>query len=74
MSNRTNEEENIRIGKLLKDAREAHGVTQAEMCRYAHLSRNHLGAVERGVSKASVEMLLGYCECLNMTPNEILGY
>lgn len=74
MGNKTNEEENIRIGKLLKAARESCGVTQAEMCEYVGLSKNHISAVERGVSKASVEMLLGYCEKLGVTPNDILGF
>lgn len=74
MGNKTNEEENIRIGKLLQTARETCGVTQAEMCDYVGLSKNHISAVERGVSKASIEMLLGYCQRLNMTPNDILGF
>lgn len=73
MGNKTNEHENIRIGRLLKTARESRGVTQAEICSYVGLTKNHVSAVERGVSKASVEMLLGYCKCLDMTPNEILG-
>ena len=36
--------------------------------------KNYISAVERGLSKASVKMLPGYCEKLNVTPNGILGY
>lgn len=35
---------------------------------------NQFSDVERGLSKASVELLLGYCEVLGMDPNEILKY
>lgn len=38
------------------------------------LSKNHLSAVERSVSKASIDTLLSYCDQLKMTPNEILGF
>ena len=38
------------------------------------LTKNHISAVERGVSQASIKMLLGYCKKLNMTPNEILEF
>ena len=67
-------EDNIRIGRLLQTAREQHRVSQAALCDTTGLSKNHISAVERGVSKASVKMLLGYCEKLNVTPNDILGY
>ena len=68
------EEENRQIGKLLQDAREGYKVTQAEMCLATKLSKNHISAIERGVSKASVHVLLGYCNKLNITPNDILKY
>lgn len=74
MANKTNEEENIRIGRLLQYAREYHKVMQADMVEATGLTKNHISAVERGVSKPSVSMLLGYCEKLGTTPNEILGY
>lgn len=48
------------------------GVTQKEIAEHTGLSKNHISAIERGMSKASVELLLGYCEVLEMNPNEIL--
>lgn len=74
MTNRTIEEENLKIGKLLQEARESHGVLQSELCEATGLTKNHISAVERGVSKASIRMLIGYCQKIGITPNDILGY
>lgn len=68
------DENNIKIGSLLQSVRESHGIRQSELCEATGLSKNHISAVERGVSKASIRMLLGYCEKLGVTPNDILGY
>ena len=74
MSDRTDAEDNARIGRLFQEAREHRDVTQQEMADPIDLSKNHVSKVERGESKASVSMLLGYCRKLNMSPNEVLGY
>lgn len=74
MANKTNEEANRRIGQLLQEARESREVLQSEMSESCGLSKNHISAVERGVSKASIDMLLSYCDRLKMTPNEVLRY
>ena len=74
MSNKSNEKENIRIGRLLAYARETHNLLQADMVESTGLTKNHISALERGVSKPSVETLLGYCNRLDITPNEILGF
>ena len=74
MSNRTDMSNNIAIGQLLKNARTEKGVTQEEMSIAIDVSKNHISAIERGRCKASVEMLMGYCTKLQMTPNDILGY
>ena len=74
MANKSNEEENKRIGRMLAYAREAHRLLQADMMDTTGLTKNHISALERGVSKPSVETLLGYCKKLDTTPNEILGF
>lgn len=74
MANKTNEAENARIGRLLQYARESHKLLQSDMVESTGLTKNHISAVERGVSKASIEMLLGYCKKLDTTPNDILGF
>ncbi len=74
MANKSNEEENIRIGRLLAYARESRKLLQSDMMEDTGLTKNHISALERGVSKPSVETLLGYCKRLDTTPNEILGF
>lgn len=66
--------DNIKIGMLLKKAREAKKISQSEMCEPTGLTKNHISYIERGKGKATVKMLLGYCNKLNLTPNDILGY
>lgn len=67
-------DENIVVGRMLQQARESRKVLQSELCDACGLTKNHISAVERGVSQASIKMLLGYCKKLDMTPNEILGF
>ena len=74
MSNRTDEQENLRIGRLLQDAREAKRITQDEIAESIGMSKNHISKIERGLSKASITVMEAYCRKLDMTPNEILGY
>ncbi len=49
-------------------------LVRARRCLHLSSLRFHISAVERGVSKASINMLLSYCARLMMTPNEVLGY
>lgn len=74
MSNKSDMESNIRIGQLLQAAREGQHISQADIARATGMSKNHISGIERGTSKTSVDLLLGYCKVLNLTPNEILGY
>lgn len=54
MINRTIDEENGKIGRLLQNARESHGVLQSELCEATGLTKNHISAVKHDVSKASI--------------------
>ena len=74
MANKINREANVLIGKMLQSARESCNVTQAEMGVAIDMSKHHVSALECGNSKASIEVLLGYCKKLGMTPNQILRY
>ena len=60
---------NVRIDRLLQDASESHGVLQSELCETTGLTKNHISAVKRGVSKANIRMLHGCCEKIGITPN-----
>lgn len=72
MANRTNKELNEKIGAMLRAAREKKNVTQAEMADHLGMGRNIVYMVESGGNKASAELILGYCDKLGMTPNELL--
>ncbi len=72
MSNRTNKDINEVVGLRLREAREKAKITQKDMAEYIKIGKNHIHQVETGKSKASVEILLGYCDKLGITPNEIL--
>ena len=74
MANKTNKEANIKIGRMLQSCRESKDVTQADIVKSTGMSKNQISAIECGQSKASVELLLGYCRKLGMTPNDILGF
>ena len=74
MPNKSNYEMNIKIGRMLQSARESHKISQIEMAKATGLSNNHISVLENGQSKASVELLLGYCKKLDMTPNDLLGF
>lgn len=74
MPNTTNREKNIKIGQYVQEAREKAKVTQGQMAISLGLSKNHISAIERGRSKMSVDILLGYCNRLKTTPDEILHY
>ena len=74
MSNRTNKDINERVGFQLREAREKAKITQKELAEYIKIGKNHIHQVETGKSKASVEILLGYCDRLGITPNEILEF
>ena len=74
MPNKTDLEMNAKIGGMLRNARDKKGIPQSDMAKASGMSKNHISRIERGESKASVELLLVYCGVLEVTPNDILGY
>ena len=66
MPKREIKDENVYLGRLLQEARESRKILQSELCDSTGL--------ERGVSQASIKTLMGYCDKLGCTPNDILKY
>lgn len=62
------------LGQHLQNLREARKITQQQLSKSAGCSKNYVSAVERGINKLTVPLLLEYCEALHLTPNDILGY
>lgn len=71
MANKSNEEFNVEFGRLLQTARKSKRISQGDMAEKIGMSKGHISAVERGACKASVEMLMSYCDVLNLTPNDV---
>lgn len=66
-------QDNQDLGKTLKAKRRELGITQDELAEKLGITKYHLSDIERGVHKLSLTVFLGYCEALNLTPNELLG-
>lgn len=70
--NKSNPEENLEIGRLLRAARDSKHMTRETLASKIDMSFGQITLIELGRSKASISTLLGYCTALDMTPNEIL--
>lgn len=58
---------NIQIGTNIQVARDSAGYTQEELSELVGLTPNHLSAIERGVSGASLEVLKKLCLLLGIS-------
>ena len=63
-----------RLGRRLHELREQNDSTQLEFSIKAGCGKNYISALERGVNKLTVRMLLEYCQATHLTPNKILEY
>lgn len=60
------------IGKNIKDLRKEQHMTQGELAERANISTIHLSHIETGTVNMSLDTLLGLCNALTVTPNDIL--
>lgn len=63
---------NVQIGTNIQAAREAAGYTQEELSELVGLTPNHLSAIERGVSGASLEVLQKLCSLLGVSADYLM--
>ena len=63
---------NVQIGTNIQIAREAAGYTQEKLSELIGLTPNHLSAIERGVSGASLEVLEKLCLLLNVSADRLI--
>lgn len=59
------------IGNKLYEIRKRSGLTRAEVAERANLSDRTYADIERGSSNMRAETLIGICNALHITPNEI---
>lgn len=63
---------NIQIGTNIQIARENAGYTQEKLSELLDLTPNHLSAIERGVSGASLEVLQKLCLLLGVSSDHLI--
>ncbi len=59
------------IGNKLYEIRKRSGLTREEVAERANLSDRTYADIERGSSNMRAETLIGICNALHITPNEI---
>ena len=69
-----NQEIFAEIGNRMRFARENRGISQLDMAQRISCNKSHLSAVERGENATNVKYILGYCNVLGITPDQLLGY
>lgn len=62
-----------RINQLLKEAREARGLTVAELSYLIHLDRSYISSIESGARGAGVATRRKYVEAGLITAEQALG-
>jgi transcriptional regulator with XRE-family HTH domain len=60
------------LGKRIKTARLAAGMTQEQLAERINLSGGHCAHVERGTTKVSLSALVAMANALNTTPDKLL--
>ncbi|HJC46444.1 MAG TPA: helix-turn-helix domain-containing protein [Candidatus Lachnoclostridium pullistercoris] len=60
------------IGINIKKYRKAAGFTQEKLAELLDVSTVHMSHIECGHVSMSLEVLLRLCDCLSVTPNELL--
>lgn len=65
--------DNKRIGYNISSIRREKGLTQAQLAELSGVSPEHVSHIERGRARMSLSLLLDFCRCLSVTPNDILS-
>ena len=69
---RTKKDINIRIGTNIQSIRERTGYTQEELSEAIGITPNHLSAIERGASGASLETIERLCITFGVSSDALL--
>jgi transcriptional regulator with XRE-family HTH domain len=63
----------LALGRAVREAREAAGLSQEKCGEFAGLHRNEIGALERGEKNVSFINLLRVCAAIKRSPSDLLG-
>lgn len=69
---RPKKELNIQVGANIQTARSKAGYTQEQMSELIGVTPNHLSAIERGVSGASLENIQKICKLLGISADHLI--
>lgn len=69
---RRKKEINIRVGKNIQSARETARYTQEQLSELLDMTPNHLSAIERGASGATLETLEKLCILFSVSADSLL--
>ena len=62
------------VGENLKEARQAMGVTQAQIAKELHKYQSDYSDYETGKIQLDYEKIVYLCKRLDITPNELFGF
>ena len=60
------------IGRRIADRRKRQQIRQQDLAEILGISNNHLSSIERGKAGPSLEVLVGICNALRITPDFLL--
>ena len=60
------------MGSRIRLRRKELKIKQAELAETLEISNNHLSSIENGKQKPSIDIFLGLCKELNVTPDYLL--
>ncbi len=63
---------NVEIGRRIKNAREAAGLTQERFAELVGMGPKNISAIERGVVGISILSLIKFCDVLSVSSDSLL--
>lgn len=67
------EEQNVVIGKKLKEYRENRGYTQEEVAKEIEVNAKHYGRIERGENSCTISNLITICNLFGISTEDLIG-
>jgi transcriptional regulator with XRE-family HTH domain len=61
------------LGKILREAREAAGLTQEALAHTAGVDRGYISQLERDLKSPTISMLFRLCEAMQASPSALVA-
>ena len=61
------------LGEILREAREAAGMTQEQLALAAGVDRSYVSQLERDLKSPTIQMLFRLCQALQASPSKLVG-